>query len=254
MARTAAPSRPLIGINCDYYTPKLGGPFARVNTGYFDSVLNAGGLPILLPPLRRENYAELETLLDMLGGIVMVGGMDLDPRGYGQPVTNAVQPMVARREESDRFLLEKVIERKLPLLAVGSGMQLLNVYFGGTLFQHLPIDNPKAMPHYDQAGGVHRHIVEVEDGSTLEEIFGTLELRVNSSHHQAINKVGKRLRVGAKSPDGVIEAIETTDETWFCVGTQWHPECDSASALDRQIFDNLVTQALKFADSEYATA
>jgi putative glutamine amidotransferase len=252
MARPVVPSRPLIGINCDYYDPKVGGPFARVNTGYFDTVLAAGGLPVILPPLRKDNYAELDTLLDLVSGVVMVGGMDLDPRGYGQPKTNATQPMPARREESDRYLLTKVIERKMPLVAVGAGMQLLNVHFGGTLFQHLPLDNPRAMPHYDQAGGVHRHIVNVEVGSTLEEIFGALELRVNSTHHQAVNKVGKRLRVAAKSPDGVIEAVETTEESWFCVGTQWHPECDSASALDRQIFDNLVTHAGKYAESELA--
>ena len=124
-------------------------------------------------------------------------------------------------------------------------MQLLNVHFGGTLFGHLPLDNPKAMPHYDQTGGVHRHMVAVEPTSTLAEIFGATELRVNSTHHQAVNKLGKRLRVGARALDDVIEAIETTDETWFCVGTQWHPECSSASALDRQLFDNLVQAAMK---------
>jgi putative glutamine amidotransferase len=254
MPRNVAPSRPLIGINCDYFTPKMGSPFARVNTGYFDAILQAEGLPILLPPMTRDNFAEIDTLLDMLSGVVMVGGMDLDPRKYGQPMSNVVQPMAARREESDRYLLSKIVERKMPLLAIGTGMQLLNVTFGGTLYQHLPMDNPRAMPHYDQGGGVHRHMVNVERNTTLEEIFGTLELRVNSTHHQAINQMGKRLRVAAKAPDGVIEAIETTDETWFCIGTQWHPECDSASALDRQIFGNLIEHAHKFAEFELQAA
>jgi putative glutamine amidotransferase len=80
---------------------------------------------------------------------------------------------------------------------------------------------------------------------------------VNSAHHQGINQLGKRLRVAARAPDGLIEAIETTDESWFCIGVQWHPECTTASALDRQIFDNLVQHAMKFADEpaeEYAMA
>ncbi len=249
MASPTPPARPLIGIAADYYAPKAGPPFARVNAGYFDSVLAAGGLPVVLPPLSKEYFPELDAYLDLVAGVVLVGGMDLDPRRQGRPLTNVIQPMAVRREESDRYMLDKIVARRTPLLAIGAGMQLVNVYFGGTLFGHLPTDNPKAMPHYDQAGGVHRHMVVVEANSTLDEIFGAPELRVNSTHHQAVNQVGKRLRVGAKSPDGVIEAIETTDETWFCVGTQWHPECDSASALDRQLFDNLVQSALKYADA-----
>jgi putative glutamine amidotransferase len=246
MAARSAPPRPLVGINTDYLTPKTGSPYARVNAGYFDAVLAAGGLPILLPPVRKDNFAELDTLLDMLAGVILVGGADLDPRRQGQPLTNAVQPMPARREESDRYLLSKIVERRMPVLGIGVGMQLLNVYFGGTLFTHLPIDYPKAMPHTDPTGGPHRHMVNVEPDSYLEEMYGATELRVNSTHHQAVNQVGKRLRVGAKAPDGVIEAIETTDETWFCVGVQWHPECDTASALDRQIFDCFVQAAAKF--------
>ena len=248
-SRTSPPARPLIGINCDFLTPKSGGAHARVNVGYFDSVLAAGGLPVLLPPLKKDNFPEWETLLDMLAGVVMVGGDDLDPRRLGQPLTNLIRPMAARREDSDRYLLDKVIARKMPLVAIGAGMQLLNVTFGGTLFGHLPMDNPRAMPHFDQAGGVHRHMVNVERNSVLEMIFGATELRVNSTHHQAIDKLGKRLKVGAKAPDGVIEAIESTDDSWFCVGTQWHPECDTASALDRQLFDNLVQAAMKQADA-----
>jgi len=246
MAARSAPPRPLVGINTDFLTPKSGTPFARVNAGYFDAVLAAGGLPILLPPVRKDNFAELDTLLDMVAGVVMVGGMDLDPRKQGQPLTNTVQPMAVRREESDRYLLSKIVERRMPLLGIGVGMQLINVYFGGPLFPHLPIDFPKAMPHADPTGGPHRHMVNVEPDSYLEEMYGAAELRVNSTHHQAVNQVGKRLRVGAKAPDGVIEAIETTDDTWFCVGVQWHPECDTASALDRQIFDCFVQAATKY--------
>ncbi len=249
----AATPRPLIGILADYITPKNKTPFARVNCGYFDSVLAAGGLPILIPPMRKDNFAELDALLEMVSGVVITGGLDLDPRRYSQPLTNAVQPMPVRREESDRYMLTKIVERKMPVLGIGVGMQLINIYFGGTLFLHLPTDNPKAMPHFDPTGGPHRHMVNVEPNSYLEEIFGAGELRVNSTHHQAVNQVGKRLRVAAKAPDGVIEAVESTDDTWFCVGVQWHPECDTASALDRQMFDCFVQSATKYAEPAMAS-
>lgn len=248
MAVRPAPARPLIGIAADFYTPKTGAPFARINAGYFDAILNAGGLPILLPPMRKENFGELNTLLDMVSGVILVGGLDLDPRRNGQPLTSAVHPMSARREDSDRYLLTQIVEKRMPVLAVGVGMQLLNIHFGGSLFLHLPTDHPKAMPHFDPTGGPHRHIVLVEPNSTLCDIYGAIELRVNSGHHQAVDKVGKRLRVAARAPDGVIEAIEATDDTWFCIGTQWHPEADTASALDRQIFDCFVQAAARFSE------
>ena len=247
MATRSSP-RPLIGSSCDIYTPKVGVPYVRLNAGFFDSVLLAGGTPILIPPFKKENYPELDALLEMVSGVIMVGGMDLDPRKQGKQATNTVQPMAPRREDADRYLLGKIVERKVPLLAIGASMQLLNLQFGGSLFQHLPTDHPKAMPHFDPTGSTHRHMVNVEPNSTLEELYGAEELRVNSAHHQGINQLGKRLRVGAKAPDGVIEAIETTDETWFCLGVQWHPEAETASALDRQLFDNLIGAAIRFAE------
>ena len=248
------PPRPLVGISTDFYAPRNAHPHLRLNAGYLDAVLAAGGLPVLLPAVRKENFPELESLLDRVSAVVMIGGLDLDPRRNGQQLTAAVQPMHARREDADRLLLGKVIERKLPLLAVGSSMQLLNVLMGGTLHLHLPTDHPKALPHFDPSGGPHRHMVNVEPGSTMEDIFGAPEHRVNSTHHQGINQLGRALRVGAKAPDGVVEAIETTDEEWFCIGTQWHPECETASALDRQLFDNLVEWANKYEPSEEMVA
>lgn len=246
----AQPARPLIGISTDFYAVKNAHPHLRLNAGYLDAVLAAGGLPVILPPMKKDNFAELEALLDRVSGIVMIGGLDLDPRRNGQQLTAAVQPMHPRREDADRLLMGKVIERKMPLLAIGASMQLLNVLLGGTLHLHLPTDHPKALPHFDPSGGPHRHMVNVEPDSTLEDIFGSPEHRVNSTHHQGVNQLGRALRVGAKAPDGVIEAIETTDEEWFCIGTQWHPECETASALDRQLFDNLIVWANKYEPSE----
>ena len=246
---SAPPSRPLIGITTDFLTPKGTASFTRANVGYVDSVLAAGGLPILLPPLKKDHYPELDTYLTMISGIVFTGGADLDPRKYGQQLTSAVQLLAPRREDSERLLFQKVAERKLPVLGIGMGMQLINVFHGGTLFAHLPTENPKAMPHADPSGYPHRHMVIVEEGTFLEEIYGSGEQRVNSTHHQAVNQLGRKLRVCAKAHDGVIEAIETTDPNWFCVGLQWHPECDTASALDQQIFECFVQASARAAST-----
>jgi len=231
--------RPLIGINTDFFAAsKTYSAHARVNAGYFDAVLASGGLPILLPPLGKES--DLDPLLAKLDGIVLTGGLDMDPKRNGQPMSSSIQPMADRRDASDRILVRRVIEKEIPVLAIGVGMQQLNVLMGGTLFLHLPTEVPKSMPHFDPSGGPHRHIVLLEPNTKIDEIYGGGELRVNSRHHQAINTLGKGLRVGAKSPDGVIEAIEWEDQDWFCMGVQWHPEADTASALDMQLFECFV--------------
>jgi putative glutamine amidotransferase len=102
------------------------------------------------------------------------------------------------------------------------------------------------MPHCDPTcTGPHRHLVQLKTGSRLEEIYGGVELLVNSNHHQAVNKVGDRFRIAAVAPDGVIEAIEALDPNWFCVGIQWHPEADASSALDAQLFECFVQTCVR---------
>lgn len=243
------PARPLIGINTEYLAAKNTTPYLRLNAGYIDAILAGGGLPVLLPPLRKDNLGEIEPLLRAVSGIILTGGADMDPRRNGQAPTAAVNPMAVRREDADRYLLARIFERRIPVLGIGLGMQQLNVFAGGTLHLHLPVDNPKAMPHFDQTGAPHRHMVLIEANTRLDEIYGSQELRVNSMHHQAVNQLGKKMRVAAKSPDGVIEAIEATDPNWFCVGVQWHPEADTASALDGQIFECFIQAATRVSEA-----
>jgi putative glutamine amidotransferase len=237
-------TRPLIGINTDFLPgSREFAAQARLHAGYFDSVLAAGGLPILVPPIAKD--VDLDTLLRRLDGFLLCGGLDLDPRRQGQPSHSSIQPMAERRELSDRLLLKRLVARQFPLLAVGLGMQQLNAAFGGSLYLHLPEDLPRAMPHRDMSGGPHRHIVVLEPNTRMEEIYGAGEIRVNSSHHQAVRQVGDGLRVGARSPDSVIEAIEAVDPNWFCVGVQWHPESETASALDMQLFECFVQECAR---------
>ena len=240
----AHPTRPFIGLNADYVpASKVNNPFIRLSAGYLDAVVTAGGLPVVIPPLGKD--INVDAWLDRLDGFILTGGLDMDPRRVGLPSHSSVQPLSERRDESDRLLIRRVLERRLPVLGIGLGMQQLNVLCGGSLHLHLPQDMPRAMPHRDPTGEAHRHTVLIEPNTRMEEIYGAGEIRVNSCHHQAVRQLGADLRAGARAPDGVIEAIESTDPHWFCVGVQWHPESETASALDMQLFESFIQACLR---------
>lgn len=232
-------SKPLIGLNADYRAAKKDSPaFSYLCAGYYDSVARAGGVPLVIPPLADE--ADLTRILDLLDAVVLVGGADLDPRRDGFMMHPSVRTLDNRREQFDRRLMKHVSDRRMPVFGIGVGMQLLNVHEGGNLFLHIPEDLPKALPHRDALDAAHRHALEVVPGSLMERVYGEGEIRVNSLHHMAIDEVAAGFAVTARCPDGVVEAIESTQNDWFAIGTQFHPESDSASALDLRIFEEFI--------------
>jgi putative glutamine amidotransferase len=237
----AAPTRPLIGINMDYVPAgKMAGAQVRLHAGYAEAIYASGGMPIFLPPVAKDH--DLTALLDRLDGLLLAGGpLDMDPKRMGLEPHPAVQTMPTRREDFDRILCKYVQDRKLPVLAVALGMLELNVMCGGTIYLHLPEDLPKALPHKDLTGGPHRHAVNLLPHTLLDKIYGGGEIRVNSYHHQAVKQVAPKFQVCALSLDGVIEAYESTDPHWFCLGVQWHPHSETASALDMQLFEAFVS-------------
>ena len=140
--------KPLIGINADYRSAQGKQPsFSVVTAGYYDCILRAGGIPVVVPPLSTDE--EINSLLERLDGFVMIGGADLDPRRDGFMLHPSVRTMDPRRESFDRKLMFAIAEQKLPVFGIGVGMQLLNITMGGNLFLHIPEDVPTAIPHKD---------------------------------------------------------------------------------------------------------
>lgn len=211
--------RPLIGIEVDLAITDSGRRFAKVYESYSDAVTAAGGAPLLLPPAPDD---VLEAWLERLDGLVLPGGDDLTAELWGEsqrPCPRFVA-VDGRRLDHGQRLLRLALARRLPLLGICYGAQLLNLVRGGAFVQDIPDELPAAIPH---AGGGVTHPVTVEPGTLLGRLLGPGTHEVNSRHHQACRTTGQGLVVSARAPDGVVEAVEATDHP-FALGVQWHPE------------------------------
>ncbi len=232
-------TKPFVGMNADFRSAKQDAPaYSFVAAGYYDAILRAGGLPVIIPPYTDRQ--DIQEVLDRLDGVLLVGGADLDPRRDGWMLHPTVRLQDPRREAFDRALMHAVAERRMPIFGVGSGMQLLNVSQGGNLLLHIPEDLPNALPHKDPLDPAHRHTLELAADSIMDRVYGDGELRVNSMHHMAVDEVAPGFAVTARCPDGVVEAIESAMPDWFAFGTQFHPEAETASALDMRIFEEFL--------------
>ncbi len=232
-------SKPIIGMNADYRRATTDRPaYCLICAGYFEYIQAAGGIPLIVPPL--NNNQDIEHVLDGIHGFLLTGGPDLDPRRDGFMLHPSVRTMDNRREDFDRRLVSLLHQRRMSVFGIGVGIQLLNVSQGGNLHLHIPEGVPSALPHKDPHDVAHRHGLEVASGSLMERVYGDGEIRVNSMHHMAVDDVAPGFRVTARCPDGIIEAIESEMDDWFAFGTQFHPEAQSASALDIRIFEEFI--------------
>jgi putative glutamine amidotransferase len=220
-----APRRPSIGLTPDFTDSRPDSPLAyyELKVAYADAVLRAGGLPLVMP--YSDEPGSVESYLDRLSGLIVTGGaFDVPPEAYGEAPREGLGPLKPGRTAFETALLRAALQRNLPVLGICGGMQLLNVVLGGTLYQ----DISRELPHTTQHEQKHdrsnpQHPVDVKDGTLLGEAMGRGAVMVNSTHHQAVNKVGEGLVVSAAASDGVVEGIESTQHA-FVVGVQWHPE------------------------------
>jgi putative glutamine amidotransferase len=243
---------PVIGITAtlredvDSVAERPLGRFVRADVDYVEGVADAGGVPVVLPPVVEARATE--ALLDGMDGLLLSGGSDLDPAYYGEEAIPELGVTVPERDAFEMVLLEKALRRQIPILGICRGMQVLNVALGGTLYQDLPsqMDHMVLLGHRQETPKWQpTHEVEVDEGSKVAEILGTDELKVNSYHHQAIKDLARGLVAVACAPDRVIEAVESTDlaRRWL-IGVQWHAEAmRGATPEHRKLFEAHVCAA-----------
>ncbi len=223
--------RPLIAVNGTLERTPGAQPRVSVHQSYLDAILEAGGLPLLVPP--REDLAQ--EYFKRADGVLFTGGLDYPPKLYGEKPHETIQEQTPERTKADLKLMRLALASPKPSLGICAGLQLCNIAAGGALIQHLPT----AEAHTRKAEEDSAHAVELGKGSLLAELFGAGTIQVNSSHHQAADpkRIGKGLRITARATDGTIEGIEKMrpgGRFFLCV--QWHPERILNPAHRRKIF------------------
>ncbi len=229
-------SRPLIGLT-SRINPQPS-PHTVVRKPYVDSVVRAGGMPVVLPAISGGDFSEWLAVLD---GLMVTGGEDVNPLLFDEQPHRNLGRVDTVRDTYELALVRQWLATGKPLLAICRGIQLLQIAAGGTVIQDILAHNPQAYRHEQKAPRSDiAHEVEVAAGSTLA---GLLELdgcvRVNSIHHQAVAGVAPGFRISARAGDGVVEAIEAVDGG-MVVGVQWHPE-EMDCPIQRRLFKNFVT-------------
>lgn len=248
--------RPLIGISAaEVRTAKTirrvkeDEPLGReyvIGDNYIQAIVQAAGMPVVIPVLAIECIDEL--LDERVDGICIPGGPDLDPVHYGAEPDPNLGPTDMAFDAFQLALIERAVARHTPLLAICRGMQVLNVAVGGTLLQHLPDHSPLSH-RQDDPGHIAGHSIQVEPTSRLADLIGLSTLEVNTYHHQAVESLGRNLRVTARAPDGVVEAVEG-EGPGFLVGLQWHAELMAPRKVEALIFAGLVDAAAQAAEQK----
>ncbi|XVN40941.1 MAG: gamma-glutamyl-gamma-aminobutyrate hydrolase family protein [Rickettsia endosymbiont of Argas persicus] len=245
--------KPIIGItpdlaqNCEKYS-YAAFPWYALRKNYTDAIIKAGGVPLLLP----YQYETIDEIMKLIDGVILPGGdEDIHPKFYEPEYPEDV---IISNEERDSFeilVLKKALEKNIPILGICRGMQLLNVIFGGTLIKHIP-DHVKDIgqtiiinheqPH---PKNIVSHAIDIKPDTKLADIANNrFHIMVNSTHHQAVCKVGNDLIISATAEDGIIEAIESTKHN-FVIGVQWHSEYLNDNGIDLALFEELVKASTK---------
>jgi putative glutamine amidotransferase len=241
--------KPKIGVtlseaeNSDVNRWPLRKGFDYVKRQYYQAILRSGGIPILLANV-EQRYA-IMSFLESIDGLLVTGGPDLHPRHFNQRPHKKLSRTTEARDRFELQAIRMALRMNLPILGICRGHQVLNVAFGGTIHQDLSCIPSKKVVHADprQTGKVF-HRVKIEKGSRLHDIIGRTIIQTNSSHHQAINKLGEGLQASAFAPDGVIEAIEHPGFD-LVLGVQWHPESIYRRMHCKRLFDAFVTEAAR---------
>lgn len=213
--------KPLIGLTCQFdYLPKK--RLNKINYTYIDAVKRAGGIPIILPIVR--DIDAIDSYLKVIQGLVLTGGEDAAPLLYGEEPIKEVDSICFERDNMELNIIKRAYVMNIPIFGICRGIQMINIAFGGSLYQDINRQISNSIGHYAGSsieGGYHT--IEIVKDSMMYEIFNKDRVQVNSQHHQSIKGLGDNLKVNALSLDGVIEGIESTNNR-FVLGVQFHPE------------------------------
>ena len=206
--------QPLIGITPQYEIER---ERAWIRSSYTGAVIRAGGIPVILD--QYQDNETIKALLPRLDGVLFTGGVDINPKLYGEEIDEKCGEIADARDDFEVRLMEVVEQYEIPVFGICRGIQSLNVLCGGSLHQHR-----------DNHQGV-RHDVAITEGTRLHSIIGKTKINSNSFHHQCVKAIAPGLIITAQADDGIVEAIERPGERFF-VGVQWHPELLSANEED----------------------
>ncbi len=207
---------------------------------YIECIRQAGGLPVMLPPGEKH----VEEICNVLDGIVLTGGGDIDDQLYKGLQHHMIYNIDEERDAGEMRLAELVLKNKIPTLAICRGMQILNVQMGGTLIEHIPDKYGDSVSHRLPTRKPTKHRVNVFSDSKLASILPKTDIEVVSWHHQAINKLASDFKITARSSDGVIEAVELDHHPWL-IGVQWHPELSAREdPIQMQLFQSFVSASI----------
>ena len=209
----------------------------RLNSAYVRALESVGLVPVIVPPSASSDA--VLRVLDVVAGLVLSGGEDVDPSRYGAAPHPELGPVNCARDDTEIALSGRARALELPTLAICRGIQVMNVALGGTLVQDLPSERRGTASHdVDDERDSRVHGVRIDPDSRLASILGAQSVRVNSIHHQAVDRLGEAMRITARADDGTVEGVESDDPSWWMVGVQWHPEelTTTPEPWDRRLF------------------
>jgi putative glutamine amidotransferase len=236
--------KPVIGITTNQSQNAYGQPTIMLMQSYVHAVLQAGGVPILIPSLIMEDG--WDALYDRLDGVLFSGGGDIGLEHFPGEPHPRIDDVDLARDSIELKLVNAAAADDKPFLGICRGCQIVNVALGGTLYTHIPDQLPNALDH-DYPGNkrtVLVHEVQIEEGTRVAEIYGEPIIKVNSLHHQGLKDIPPSLRIAGRSSDGLVEAIELPDHP-FGLAVQWHPEWLIDQERTRNLFRKFVEAAGK---------
>lgn len=234
-------TRPRIAVTGNY-SDNVHRPRAGVDAGYVLSLRKAGSIPMIVPPL---SAGDAGGALEGFDGLLLPGGRDIDPAFYDQSPGPDTDPADRERDLFEMEMFREAESRRIPVLAICRGFQLVNVALGGTLWQDLPTERPGDLLHRPANRAKRVHELRLLPGSRLSSMLDATTLTANSSHHQGIRELASGLASVGESNDGLVEAWEAEDREQWIFGVQWHPELhyDEPESPDFALFKQFVRAA-----------